>query len=63
MSLVIFDRRHLVLRAPAMTAAVGGSLLHTVRNHCSNSCQCGLLENPRLSARRAGQLSKTEQLV
>jgi len=50
MSLVIFDRRHLVLRAPALTAAVGGSLLHTVRNHCSNSCQCGLLENPRLSA-------------
>ena len=48
MSLVIFDRRHLVLRAPALTAAVGGSLLHTVRNHCSNSCQCGLLENPAL---------------
>ena len=55
MSLVIFDRRHLVLRARALTAAVGGRFLPTVRNCCSNSCQCGLLENPRLSARHAGR--------
>jgi hypothetical protein len=54
-SLVIFDRRHLVLRARALTAAVGGRFLPTVRNCCSNSWQCGLLENPRLSARRAGR--------
>jgi hypothetical protein len=32
MSLVIFDRRHLVLRARALTAAVGGRFLPTVRN-------------------------------
>jgi hypothetical protein len=32
MSLVIFDRRHLVLRARSLTTAVGSSLLHTVPN-------------------------------
>ena len=32
MSLVFFDRRHLVHRARALTAAVGGSFLPTVRN-------------------------------
>jgi len=32
MSLVIFDRRHLVLRARSLTAAVGGRFLPTVHN-------------------------------
>jgi len=41
MSLVIFDRRHLVLPARALTAAVGGSF-HTVRNeHYSDSSDPG----------------------
>jgi hypothetical protein len=62
-SLAIFDRRHLVLRARALTAAAGGRFLPTVRNRCSNSWQCGLLENQRLSARRAGRASYRNRIV